>query len=312
MHQTLVQGTSKDRNLQILATVVGILLFDRHLQSLTAPTAKLCRNYPLGTCRYGEHCSYLHILPVPSPATSPIHTLARPPFFPSIAPSLSFPLSMPPLVSHTPTSPATTTPSYHTRSEARAQAPHRDVRPRAPRPDGPRRFAPVAQACASPASVSNSVSGSGSGSEVERWRLAVSADGAHPPPAPPATPVSFAQGSPAPRITRRDGMPSGAGSVANANEGLRQSKERWAADGRREGEMVHAYPSIAVPSPRQYPMSKPVRHRNQYFKSEYQYRGTSWVVRVLMYRGSQTVQVLRGAGRVHQGRPVQFVSAHPS
>ncbi|KAJ2972503.1 hypothetical protein NUW54_g12255 [Trametes sanguinea] len=27
---------------------------------------KLCRNFPLGTCRYGEHCSYLHVSTSPS------------------------------------------------------------------------------------------------------------------------------------------------------------------------------------------------------------------------------------------------------
>ncbi|KAI0354869.1 hypothetical protein OH77DRAFT_366946 [Trametes cingulata] len=30
---------------------------------------KLCRNFPLGTCRYGEYCSYLHISPAPSPVS---------------------------------------------------------------------------------------------------------------------------------------------------------------------------------------------------------------------------------------------------
>ncbi|KAI0770191.1 hypothetical protein C8Q74DRAFT_880437 [Fomes fomentarius] len=94
---------------------------------------KLCRNFPLGTCRYGEHCSYLHIRPVPSPATqgsSPFPTLACSPFFPSIAPSLSFHLPISTSGSHTPTNMATSS-SYRAPSEARAQPPnsYRDVRP---------------------------------------------------------------------------------------------------------------------------------------------------------------------------------------
>ncbi|CDO77146.1 hypothetical protein BN946_scf184657.g21 [Trametes cinnabarina] len=42
---------------------------------------KLCRNFPLGTCRYGEHCSYLHVSTSPS-----LHTQYPP--FPSL-PALS-------------------------------------------------------------------------------------------------------------------------------------------------------------------------------------------------------------------------------
>ncbi|KAJ8480675.1 hypothetical protein ONZ51_g6510 [Trametes cubensis] len=41
---------------------------------------KLCRNFPLGTCRYGEHCSYLHISTSSSPALS-----AQYPTFPNLS-----------------------------------------------------------------------------------------------------------------------------------------------------------------------------------------------------------------------------------
>ncbi|KAI0365708.1 hypothetical protein BV20DRAFT_972778 [Pilatotrama ljubarskyi] len=40
---------------------------------------KLCRNFPLGTCRYGEYCSYLHISPASSPFTS------YPPSYPNLS-----------------------------------------------------------------------------------------------------------------------------------------------------------------------------------------------------------------------------------
>lgn len=59
--------------------------------------AKLCRNFPLGTCRYGHNCSYLHTAPStrPPPLLSPVPTAACSFFYPT---TLSIPNAPAPAV----------------------------------------------------------------------------------------------------------------------------------------------------------------------------------------------------------------------
>ncbi|KAI0755068.1 hypothetical protein C8Q80DRAFT_408552 [Daedaleopsis nitida] len=197
----------------------------------------------------------------------------------------------------------TAPPAY--RAQTHALQTHRDVRPlHAPRSDGPRRLgsATIAQPQSHPHAQAQTqtktqtppqaflAANAPPHTDVERWRLAVSADGAHPPPAPPATPVSVPGGlqgeaSPSPslshstltlstRTTRRDG--SGAARSRWA-EGPGQVQSQWgpatgsssasASGNAGSGLRAHAHAATTA-APRQSPTAKPARHRNQYFKTK--------------------------------------------
>ncbi|RPD77928.1 hypothetical protein L226DRAFT_568908 [Lentinus tigrinus ALCF2SS1-7] len=177
-----------------------------------------------------------------------MHPFAPVPFYPRVS-----------SLGGAPSHAATSTPSYRTPNDSRAQ-PHRDTRLRAPRPDGPRRLATVA-----PSNSSSDVS------SVELWRLSV-LDGAIPP-APPGTPVSVANvklvGTPtsaSPRLGlgvgqrhSRSGEPMSPASSTTWGE----SQCLWDGD---VGEWKQeAFPLLVQ---RPGPAAKPMRHRNQYFKTK--------------------------------------------
>ena len=86
-----VSGAQKPRNCRYRSTFrtsIFRLLLCETLTSISS-LAKLCRNFPLGTCRYGHNCSYLHISSTtttsPAPLVSPIPTAARSSFYPSLS-----------------------------------------------------------------------------------------------------------------------------------------------------------------------------------------------------------------------------------
>ncbi|KAL1950690.1 hypothetical protein VTO73DRAFT_5814 [Trametes versicolor] len=138
---------------------------ERQTQRNPKYRTKLCRNFPLGRCRYGEDCSYLHVSTVPSSSASfsPFSNYAV------VAQSLYQPYN--PFLFNEPMYVEPPAPAKVLESRA-------DTRVRGSRGDAPRRPSrtPPAQT-----------------SHVEKWRLTV--DTAKSlrvtlPPAPPTTPTS--------------------------------------------------------------------------------------------------------------------------
>ncbi|KAI0648151.1 hypothetical protein C8Q79DRAFT_1008500 [Trametes meyenii] len=155
---------------------------------------KLCRNFPLGKCRYGEYCSYLHVSPAPSPisqypAFPTMSTVAQTIFQPCANYLYHDPLSLPF------SEPAPSVPSPQWTVENR-----RDARtPRNTRTDGGRR------ARGSPPHIQTHNQTS---VHVEKWRLSVDTvrepDVSYPS-APPTTPTSAStSGSPMRAAQHRD------------------------------------------------------------------------------------------------------------
>lgn len=127
--------------------------------------AKLCRNFPLGRCRYGDDCSYLHVSTVPS-STASFNPFSN---YAVVAQSLYQPYN--PFLFNEPMYVEQPAPAKVHESRA-------DTRVRSARGDGPRRPSrtPPAQT-----------------SHVEKWRLTVNTAKSLRvtlPPAPPTTPTS--------------------------------------------------------------------------------------------------------------------------
>ncbi|TBU62213.1 hypothetical protein BD310DRAFT_918866 [Dichomitus squalens] len=232
---------------------------------------KLCRNFPLGTCRYGEHCSYLHIAPTPSPTAqliAPIHTITRS----LLCPTLPMPASSPPsLPSRTPEFPSTAPPRHArpgTGQSTPAQFDIRDGRPRAPRREQPHRRAlprahtPTVDCSDCPDSQS-----------VRRWRVSVEtsadmctgdADYRLDPPAPPGTPVS-AVGAPSSHSLWRDAAGPAIGGLGESYNWPESGV--WRDNAQEASEWPPPQVSSTMSRLAQQP-AKSARHRNQFFKTK--------------------------------------------
>ena len=180
-----------------------------------------------------------------------MHPFDRPPFYPRVSSAGGAPSHL-----------ATSTPSYRTPNDSRAPQ-TRDTRIRAPRPDGPRRFAAVAPSNTTSSDISS----------VEQWRLSV-LDGVIPP-APPGTPVSVASvklATPTPASTclgfdggqQNSRRLEGPMSQATSTTWRSESPCPW-GDGCAGVRKQEVFPLLVQ---RPAPAAKPIRHRNQYFKSE--------------------------------------------
>ena len=234
-------------------------------------SAKLCRNFPLGTCRFGEHCSYLHVQPTNNSTTQ----------YPS-------PMLTMHLTSHA--SPGVSGPSRP--AEDRGRRPSATTKRLSP----PRH---------------NYVESDGLGYELWRSGVREDSSRPPAPHSTPtiladvALPHDDAYADPALRFysnvpsewvpmwpTQVQPPPLFAPPPAQAAV-LPQSLAR-----------KEASPSAASSSRRHSPTSKSARHRNQYFKSEFtppfSGRVRSELGADVCLECSQTMQVLQGAHGMHQ------------